>query len=75
MAKRPKTASKTPLLTLAREMVFTYYTTKIHSSAKMARIFENARRKGLCSSPKQFRRWLVDEIGKSVDTIDVWLQK
>jgi hypothetical protein len=74
MAKKPVSPKAIPTTTLVKEMVFAYYQME-HGMPKMARIMRNAKSKGLIKSPKEFRRWLIGEIGKSVDTIDKWLQQ
>jgi hypothetical protein len=40
----------------------------------MARIMANAKAKGLVKNPKQFRKWILAEVCKSVNAIDKWLQ-
>ena len=74
MAKKPVSPKAIPITTLTREIVFTYFQHE-HTMAKMARIMRNAKAKGLCKHPKDFRKWMLTEISKTVDTIDVWLQK
>ncbi len=74
MAKKPVSPKATPLTTLAREVVFTYYQQE-HGMNKMARIMRNAKAKELVKNPKDFRKWLITEIGKTVDVIDRWLQQ
>ena len=74
MAKKPVSPKATPLTTLAREVVFTYYQQE-HGMSKMARIMRNAKTKQLVKNPKEFRKWLITEIGKTVDVIDRWLQQ
>lgn len=74
MAKKPVSPKATPLTTLAREVVFTYYQQE-HGMSKMARIMRNAKAKQLVKNPKDFRKWLITELGKTVDVIDRWLQQ
>jgi hypothetical protein len=74
MEKKPVSPKATPIATLAREIVFTYFQSE-HGMAKMARIMRNAKSKGLVKTPKQFRKWMITEISKTVDTIDIWLEK
>ena len=74
MAKKPVSPKASPITTLVREIVFTYYQQE-HGMVKMARIMRNAKAKGLANNPKAFRKWMISEIGKTVDTIDKWLQQ
>lgn len=74
MAKKPKTPNATPTKTLVGELVFTYIQNE-HSVQKLSRIMKNAKEKGFIKNPKEFRKWLVGEVIKTVDTIDIWLQK
>ena len=74
MAKKPKTPNATPIATLAREIVFTYVQSE-HGVDKLSRIMKNDKTLEYITNPKEFRKWLITEIIKSVDTIDIWLQK
>lgn len=74
MAKKPVSPNALPITTVVREMVFSYYQSE-HGMPKMARIMRNAKNKGFIKNPKEFRKWMINEIGKTVDTIDIWLQK
>ena len=74
MAKKPVSPKAIPITTLTREIVFTYFQQE-HSMVKMARIMRNAKAKGFIKHPKDFRKWLITELSKTVDTIDIWLQK
>jgi len=74
MAKKPKTPNATPIATLAKEIVFTYVQSE-HGVDKLSRIMKNAKTLGHITNPKEFRKWLITELIKSVDTIDLWLQK
>ena len=74
MAKKPVSPKATPIATLAREIVYTYFQSE-HGMAKMARIMRNAKAKGLVKTPKAFRKWMITELSKTVDTIDIWLQQ
>jgi hypothetical protein len=73
-AKKLRSANCTPYSSLVKEFAFTYLQ-KEHSDAKqMARIMANAKAKGLVKNPKQFRKWILAEVCKSVHAIDKWLQ-
>lgn len=74
MAKKPKTPNATPIATLAREIVFTYVQSE-HGVDKLSRIMKNAKTMEYITNPKEFRKWLITELIKSVNTIDIWLQK
>jgi len=74
MAKKPVSPKATPITTLAREIVFTYFQQE-HGMTTMARIMRNAKVKGLVKNPKEFRKWMITEISKTVTTIDNWLQQ
>lgn len=74
MAKKPVSPNAKPITTLVKEMVYTYYQQE-YGMANMARIMRNAKSKGLIKSQKDFRKWIINEIGKSVSTIDKWLQQ
>lgn len=66
------TPNAIPLKTLSREFMFSYIQNKVgvHKLTKMMKI---AIQKGIVKNPKQFRYWLNDEVCKTVDIIDRWL--
>jgi hypothetical protein len=72
--KIPKTACATPYPSLIRELVFTYLQREYSSTAQMARIMHHAKKKGLIKNPKEFRKWMLKEICKSINAIDKWIQ-
>jgi hypothetical protein len=74
MAKKPVSPKATPLSTLCREIVFTHFQQE-HGMPTMARIMRNAKAKGLVKNPKEFRKWMIGELSKTVTTIDKWLQQ
>ena len=72
--KIPKTACATPYPSLIRELVFTYLQREYSSTAQMARIMHHAKKKGLIKNPKEFRKWMLEEMCKSINAIDKWIQ-
>jgi hypothetical protein len=73
MAKKLRTPGSTPYRTLAKEMMFSYIQTKA-GMHKLARMMKMAKDQGIIKTPRQFRLWVVDEVCKSVDVIEQWMQ-
>lgn len=69
---KPKSPSATPIKTLAKEMMFSYIQSKV-GCRKLAKIMVLANKKGLIKNQRDFRAWMVDEVCKTVDIIERWL--
>lgn len=73
MANKLRTPGSTPYKTLIKEMMFSYIQGKV-GMHKLARMMKMAKEKGIIKTPRQYRLWLLDEVCKSVDIIEQWLQ-
>lgn len=73
--KIPKTARGTPYASLIKEFAFSYLQKEHSSAEQLARIMYHAKRKGLIKTPKEFRKWILKEVCKSIDAIDKWIQQ
>lgn len=73
MANKYRSPGSTPYRTLAKEMMFSYIQTKV-GMHRLARMMKSAKQQAIIKTPRQFRLWLVDEVCKSVDIIEQWLQ-
>ena len=72
--KIPKTARGTPYASLIKEFAFSYLQKEHSSAEQLARIMYHAKRKGLIKTPKDFRKWILNEVCKSINAIDKWIQ-
>jgi hypothetical protein len=72
--KIPKTARGTPYASLIKEFAFSYLQKEHSSAEQLARIMYYAKRKGLIKTPKDFRKWILNEVCKSINAIDKWIQ-
>ena len=73
--KIPKTARGTPYAALIKEFAFSYLQKEHSSAEQLARIMHHAKRKGLIKTPKEFRKWILSEVCKSINAIDKWIQQ
>lgn len=73
MAKRI-TPNATPIRTLAKEMMFSYVRNKV-GVKKLTKLMVLAKDKGIIKNAREFRYWLNDELCKTVDIIEKWLEQ